>query len=88
MWTLWYNQVVEVDKAREEFSNNTFTVTIDNVKRLWCFMEIELIVNDESMKDEALNRILVLAQQLWLHKSDIEKSKYDAMLMNIKPKIS
>lgn len=23
LWTLWYNQVVEVDKAREEFSNNT-----------------------------------------------------------------
>lgn len=55
---------------------------------MWYFMEVEVLVNDESMKDEALSRILVLAQQLWLHESDIEKSKYDTMLMNIKPNIS
>lgn len=73
-------QLVTVYKTREKFQLNGFTLTIDNVRGLGFFMEIEKLSND-NVSDVKKNMWKIL-KQLGFSKKDVEPTNYrDLVLM-------
>lgn len=80
---LGYHKLVEVDKYRKETSIKGFNVTIDEVNRLGCFVEIEKLTENEDMIENIKNEILNFASKLGFTEDDIESEKYDTMMLNL-----
>lgn len=80
---LGYHKLVEVDKYRKETSIKGFNITVDEVERLGCFVEIEkLTENDQDIKNIE-NDIINFASELGFSKEDIEEEKYDSMILKL-----
>lgn len=73
-----YQEVVRVEKNRQEVEENGITVTLDYVKNLGDFVEIEIVADND---EDAENRIMARANELGLSEDDIETKKYDRLLM-------
>ena len=80
---LGYHKLVEVDKYRKETSIKGFNVTIDEVSRLGCFVEIEKLTENEEEIENIRNEILNFASELGFTEDDIEREKYDTMMLNL-----
>lgn len=78
--TLGYNRVVEVDKERTEHVSDDVIITLDKVKGLGHFIEIEVLAQDASQKDAATAKIASVAKSLGLSDDMIELQKYDELL--------
>jgi adenylate cyclase, class 2 len=78
---LGMNEVVEVDKTRIEYKKDSITVTLDEVKNLGHYVEIEILVPIGGDASAAENTIMETAASLGLGTDDIEPKKYDALLM-------
>lgn len=75
-----YRPVVIVDKMRQEVSAEGITRALDSVKGLGNFLEIEVIVSDESHIATAERRIMKAAAEYALTEADLESQKYDKLL--------
>ena len=80
---LGYHKLVEVDKYRKETSIKGFNITVDEVDRLGCFVEIEKLTENEEEIENIKSQILDFASELGFTKDDIEKEKYDTMILNL-----
>lgn len=80
---LGYHKLVQVDKFRKEAHINGFNVTIDEVDKLGCFVEIEKLTEDSEKIEEIKKDILSFAEVLELGKEDIETKKYDTMILEL-----
>ena len=80
---LGYHKLVQVDKFRKETHINGFNITIDEVDKLGCFVEIEKLTEDSEKIEEIKNDILEFAKVLGLCKEDIETKKYDTMMLEL-----
>lgn len=78
---LGYHELVVVDKHREETKIDNFNITIDEVDRLGCFVEIERLTDNSSEIQTIQNEILNFAHRLGLSEKDIETEKYDTMIL-------
>ncbi len=71
--------ICTVDKQRKSFSNGTVVITLDTVKELGHFLEIEVIGEDEARAQEEINRF---EQALGLNeKTRIQKCGYPDLLI-------
>jgi predicted adenylyl cyclase CyaB len=75
------NKVVEVNKERTEYKNNSITIAMDKVAGLGWYMEIEEILDESESIPEAEERLLAVATALGLSKDSLETQKYDSLLM-------
>ena len=81
---LGFSPLPKVLKSRMVFRSSrldlkAFCVTIDRVEQLGCFAEVELLVEDKTLLDAAQERILRLANQLALTKT--QHLSYLALLL-------
>lgn len=81
---LGYHKLVEVDKYRKETSIKGFNITVDEVDRLGSFVEIEKLTEKEEEIENIKNEILKFASELGFYENDIEKEKYDTMILDLK----
>lgn len=80
---LGYHELVVVDKFREETKIDNFNITIDEVRALGCFVEIERLTSNSSDIQIIQKEILNFAQRLGLSEKDIETEKYDTMMLSL-----
>lgn len=81
--TLGYHKLVEVDKYRKETNIKGFNITVDEVDRLGSFVEIEKLTENEEEIENIKDEILKFASELGFYENDIEKEKYDAMILDL-----
>lgn len=81
---LEYHKLVEVNKFRKQTSVNEFNITIDKVDRLGTFVEIEKITNDKEKIEIIEHEILKFAKELGFTENDIEREKYDSMMLKLR----
>ncbi len=74
-----YHMVATVDKVRVEYKQKETTVTIDQVKGLGYFAEVEIVCK-EGDHASALVRVKKIAQSLGLRAKDVEPLKYDQLV--------
>lgn len=78
---LGYHKLVEVDKNRRQANINGFNITVDEVDKLGCFVEIEKLTDNEQEIDNIKGEILKFADKLGFTQADIEERKYDTMMI-------
>ena len=78
--SLGYKKIYPVIKRREYFHKNNISACIDQVEHLGNFFELEIIVENESEKNEALEQLLNLLGELGYQKDDIITRSYLSML--------
>ena len=79
---LGLKKTVEIVKQRESARIDSLTYCLDTVNELGCFLEIEVIVEENNEIDKAYAMIMEQAKRLGLGENDIEKSKYDTLVYN------
>jgi len=76
-----FKKVVEVNKEREVYILDSYTVNIDNIRGAGYFLEIEQIARDEKERNKALETNVGLLNKLGLSEQDIIDKPYrDIML--------
>ena len=78
--SLGYKKIYPVIKRREYFHKNNISACIDQVEHLGNFFELEIIVENESEKNQALEQLLNLLGELGYQKDDIITRSYLSML--------
>jgi adenylate cyclase class 2 len=78
--SLGYQKIYPVIKRREYFHKENISVCIDQVEQLGSFFELEIIVENESEKNAALDQLISLLEELGYQKEDIITRSYLSML--------
>lgn len=73
-------KVVTVNKTRLEGSIGEINVCYDDVNDLGNYLELEILVENESQVKDAQNKIDNLAKKIGLDKNDIEDKQYDTLV--------
>lgn len=73
---LGFKEFARLEKRREVYLLEEFAVYLDEVKGLGNFVEVELVVSNEGLIEEAAGRILELAPRLDLSKDNIVGKTY------------
>lgn len=73
---LGYEPWITVEKIREVFGFEKFFVSLDYVKSLGSFMEIEVIIDESQSKTNAEKEILDLLQKIGVRENLIERKTY------------
>jgi len=82
MASLGFREVAVIRKRRELFTVDKYTIYLDNADNLGKFVEVETMVSDESLIDEAAQDILKFAQEkLGLKPEQIERRTYLELAM-------
>ncbi|MFP3209884.1 MAG: class IV adenylate cyclase [Thermocladium sp.] len=82
MASLGFKEVAVIRKRRELFTVDKYTIYLDNADNLGKFVEVETMVSDESLIDEAAQDILKFAQEkLGLKPEQIERRTYLELAM-------
>lgn len=78
-------EVLEIIKSRTSYLHDGFTVALDRVVRLGDFVEVELLVAEESGVSEAIKAIDDFASsKLGLGVESIENERYDVLIERAK----
>lgn len=77
---LGFLPVFPVVKLRQYFHKDNMTACLDQVENLGDFLELEIIVENEDEREEALNRIFLFLEKLGHGKDDIIRTSYLSML--------
>lgn len=72
--------VTPVEKIRLELSRGNVTVCVDDVKGLGGFLELEMLVRDESMRESALNELERILKSIGMTMADTIRKSYLSML--------
>jgi len=78
---LGLKQIVVVDKIRKIYNYNKYEISLDNVKKLGYFIEIEIKNITQDLKDE-YKELLTMAKTLNLNIEDIEYNRYSYQIIN------
>lgn len=81
--SLGYRPVVPVIKLRRELYSEEMAACIDKVDGLGDYLELEIMVDNESQREEALNRITKVLSHLGYSISDTTTTSYLSMLEKI-----
>lgn len=79
---LGYQKWVVVNKKRCYSKYFHYNLCIDEVERLGHFIEIELLVEDNDVKDY-MSDLYAIAKELGLEKEDVISSHYDTMIAEL-----
>lgn len=77
---LKYKAVLPVVKTRTLYKKSVITASIDEVVGLGNFLELEIIVADESLRENALNEISIVLNSLGYSINDVINISYLSML--------
>ena len=77
---LGFLPVFPVVKLRQYFHKDDMTACLDQVENLGDYLELEIIVENEEGREEALNRIFLFLEKLGYGKEDIIRTSYLSML--------
>ena len=80
---LGYKPVLPVNKIRREFFSEEMAACLDTVEGLGDFLELEIIVDDESQREVALNKIEGVLNALGFKISDTITVSYLSMLEGV-----
>ena len=78
--SLGYKPVMPVCKLRREYILNEMTACVDTVDGLGDFLELEIIVEDEKQRQEALDKISNVLMKLGYSIEDTTTTSYLSML--------
>lgn len=78
--SLGFKKAHKVIKKREIYQLNEFTITIDNVKGLGTYIEIEKDIKEDEDHEKTLNKILKIYKQLGIKKGFQRKSYLELLL--------
>ena len=78
--SLGYTKQYPVIKHRQYFHKEQMTACLDQVEYLGDFLEIEMIVENELEKEQALDEILEFLQKLGFSKEQLLRKSYLSML--------
>lgn len=78
----YYAVKPHVVKERHEFGKGDINACIDTVEGLGDYLELEIVVDDESKKDNALNRIEDILAKLGYNIEETTNVSYLSQLMN------
>ncbi len=79
---LGYKEAFIVDKTRDTFSYNGFTICLDNVNKLGFFIEIEKTAKNYEGQDETRNYCIELLKVL-SPESEVENRKYGDLMQEL-----
>lgn len=77
---LGFTPVRPVIKLRQYFHKDTMTACLDQVEGLGDFLELEIVVENESEKGDALDKLLGLLGELGYRKEEIIRTSYLSMI--------
>ncbi|MBO5159146.1 MAG: class IV adenylate cyclase [Lachnospiraceae bacterium] len=80
--SLGYTEVPPVIKRRQELHKDQMNACLDQVEHLGDFLELEIVVQQESEKENALNELISLLYELGYQAEDIIRTSYLSMLQN------
>lgn len=80
-----YKEAFTVSKTRDTFEHNGFTICLDNVDKLGCFIEIEKVINTDEEEEKVRNECKELLKQI-SPDSEIEPRKYGDLMQELKNK--
>lgn len=78
--SLGYTKQYPVIKHRQYFHKEQMTACLDQVEYLGDFLEVEMIVENEHEKEQALDEILEFLQKLGFSKEQLLRKSYLSML--------
>ena len=79
---LGLKRIVEVVKRRETAQFDGLMYCLDTVDGLGCFLEIEVVAENDKEVDKAKTIIMECAEKLGLNGNDVEENKYDTLIYN------
>ncbi len=82
---LGFRRVIEIVKKRKVFSRDNLTLTLDDVKDLGKFVEIECITSSQDLVEECVKSIKKVAEELGLDDSLYERKTYLELILERKP---
>lgn len=74
--------ISNVDKIRQYYHRNNVALCLDQVDGLGDFLELEILAENESDKEQALDQLYDILSELGLKKEDTIQTSYLAMLCN------
>lgn len=78
--SLGYEPILPVHKLRQHLAMGEITACLDQVEELGDFLELEIIVQQESEREAALNQIITLLNELGYAPTEIIRTSYLSML--------
>ena len=81
---LGYKEWVKVNKKRRYTKYMNANICLDEVEQLGSFVEIEIIVPDDDIKNNYENDLEKIAINLGIDSKNIVNSHYDTMIHNLK----
>lgn len=78
---LGYQSMYQVNKLRQLYHRDDMTACVDQVEGLGSFLELEMIVEDESRREKALARIRQVLKSIGSDMSETTRVSYLGMLM-------
>lgn len=82
LYKIGYKEAFTISKTRDTFEHNSFTICLDNVDKLGCFIEIEKIINTEEEQDKVRDECTELLKQIYPN-SKIETRKYGDLMQEL-----
>lgn len=79
--SLGYTELAPVTKLRQYYHRDNMTACVDQVSGLGSFLELEIIVEDESMREDALSQIEELLEHLDSSMKETTTLSYLCMLL-------
>ncbi len=80
---LGFEEFFEMSKKRKYYKYEDFEIALDTIENLGDFLEVELIIEKDSQKQEAKNRCLEIIKKLELE-NNIENKKYGDLIIEKK----
>ena len=80
--SLGFYALQPVVKIRQYYPLNEITACVDQVENLGDFLELEILAENESDKEQALDQLYDILSELGLKKEDTIQTSYLAMLCN------
>ena len=80
---LGYTSLFSVNKLRQIYRKDDVTACVDQVEGLGSFLELEIIVEDENRREEALCRIKTILKEIGSDISETTRRSYLSMLMKL-----
>ena len=80
--SLCYVPVFTVSKTRTELSKDGVTLCLDRVENLGDFIELEALTEDENKKEETVEKLLSLLDNLNVSREHLTRKSYLEMLVS------
>lgn len=86
--SIGYDQSYHVKKRRKYFHKGDITACLDQVYGLGNFLELEILVEEESDREKSLDRLIDILEQIGYQKEDVIQTSYLSMLQQVEAMIA